>query len=295
MKNIYLVLLVFSLSLIDIRKGLFIKIDRGENQTNISKEVRAHKVSGRHLNRQIYYKRIKNPTDRHKIKAKPSLRDGRILTEKLIYGSNLSNLTLSKKKHKRKRKNKTIVQEKALNTEKQLSLPQSPTTLENSPKMVFDNPELMAKYPNLVKQGSFIEGKLKKVQQARQGMSTPVQSEIKKLNEFKKDVKNADQINNYFKPVKKKVKPIRRLVGESSIVFKRRKKKLIDSVGGTIPVKKKQVVDRAAKNFITNYTRNIKSTKKELKDLKKDMKSMVKNQRQMQKMLNKIIKKRMVI
>lgn len=293
MKNIYLVLLVFSLSLIDIRKGLFIKIDRGKHQTNISKEVRAHKVSGRHLNRQIYYKRIKNPTDRHRIKAKPSLRDGRILTEKLIYGSNLSNLTLPKKKHKRK--NKTIVKEKALNTEKQLSLPQSPATLENSPKMVFDNPELMAKYPDLVKQGSFIEGKLKKVQLARQGMSTPVQSEIKKLNEFKKDVKNADQITNYFKPVKKKVKPIRKLVGESSIVFKRRKKKLIDSVGGTLPVKKKQVVDRAAQNFITNYTRNIKSTKKELKDLKKDMKAMVKNQKQMQKMLNKIIKKKMII
>lgn len=293
MKNIYLVLLVFSLSLIDIRKGLFIKIDRGKHQTNISKEVRAHKVNGRHLNRQIYYKRIKNPTDRHRIKAKPSLRDGRILTEKLIYGSNLSNLTLPKKKHKRK--NKTIVKEKALNTEKQLSLPQSPATLENSPKMVFDNPELMAKYPDLVKQGSFIEGKLKKVQLARQGMSTPVQSEIKKLNEFKKDVKNADQITNYFKPVKKKVKPIRKLVGESSIVFKRRKKKLIDSVGGTLPVKKKQVVDRAAQNFITNYTRNIKSTKKELKDLKKDMKAMVKNQKQMQKMLNKIIKKKMII
>ena len=121
------------------------------------------------------------------------------------------------------------------------------------------------------------------------------QNEVKKLNTFKDNIKNADKINNYFKPAKKKAKPIRQLIGESNIAFKRRKKKLMDSMSGTIPIKKKQVVDRAAKNFINNSTRNMKSTKQELKELKKDMKTMVKNQKMMQKMLNKIIKKRMLI
>jgi hypothetical protein len=285
-------------------KGLSIDIDGGNSLSNRSKAVRAHKVDGPYLKRQIYYKRIKNPTDRHRLTTKPSLRrikpslhDGRILADKLIYQANLSSLGL-KKKHKRKRRNKMVVQEQAQERANQLSSPQDSMKMDSMPKMVFDNPELMSQFPELVKQGSFIENKLQKIQLAKQGPD-PVQREIKKLDGFKKDINNADQINKYFKPVAKKAEPVRRLIGESSIAFKRRqkkgKRKTLDSIGGFIPIKKKQVVDRAAKNFISNYTRNTKSTAKELKGLKKDMRSMVKSQKQMQKLLNKILKKRRII